>query len=196
MGVMVDDKMIHDEIEEEENGNVGWADAMSKVLGKQGPKDAESLILAKSKVGEEEDEEEEERRERRRRLKKKRKWESMNYVKPSVLEKDYERTLQKTATRGVIQLFNTVKKHKREMEEKLKTANTEGKKEKIIGDVDKGKFLDMLKEDTTRKSGKREDDSKPAWAVLQDDFMLGSSMKDWDKRSDDDEDDTVEDHEE
>ena len=48
----------------------------------------------------------------------------------------------------------------------------------------------------TFQSGKREDDSKPAWAVLQDDFMLGSSMKDWDKRSDDDEDDTVEDHEE
>lgn len=27
-------------------------------------------------------------------------------------------------------------------------------------------------------------EEKPAWSVLRDDFMMGSSMKDWDKESD------------
>lgn len=28
---------------------------------------------------------------------------------------------------------------------------------------------------------------KPAWTVLRDDFMMGATMKDWDKSSDQDE---------
>ncbi len=27
-------------------------------------------------------------------------------------------------------------------------------------------------------------EEKPAWSVLRDDFMMGASMKDWDKESD------------
>lgn len=30
----------------------------------------------------------------------------------------------------------------------------------------------------------REAEEKPAWSVLRDDFMMGASMKDWDKESD------------
>lgn len=29
-----------------------------------------------------------------------------------------------------------------------------------------------------------EEEEKPAWSVLRDDFMMGASMKDWDKESD------------
>lgn len=29
-----------------------------------------------------------------------------------------------------------------------------------------------------------QEEEKPAWSVLRDDFMMGSSMKDWDKESD------------
>ena len=33
-----------------------------------------------------------------------------------------------------------------------------------------------------------DDDSAPKWSILREDFMMGASMKDWDKVSDDDED--------
>ena len=37
------------------------------------------------------------------------------------------------------------------------------------------------------QSAADEADEKPAWSVLRDDFMMGASMKDWDKESDEDE---------
>lgn len=82
-------------------------------------------------------------------------------MKPDPLEKDYERSLQKIATRcryskiqivmhlpqfylagqllllniyifrGVVQLFNAVKKHQTQLDKKMKTAKTEGKKERV-----------------------------------------------------------------
>uniref|UniRef100_H2XX34 RRP15-like protein n=1 Tax=Ciona intestinalis TaxID=7719 RepID=H2XX34_CIOIN len=202
--------------DDQKDKNAGWADAMAKVLVKQGPKDAETVILPKkTDVASDEEDEEENKLERKRKqmhfqhlntnhvcvvvvmqakrikiqlvkipskeykiflqINKKRKWEGMNFVKPNVLEKDYERSLQKVATRGVVQLFNAVKKHQKQMEEKLKSVTTESKKEKVIQDVDKGKFLDMLKDD---------EEDKPCWSVLRDDFLLGNNMKDWDKESD------------
>ncbi|XP_078484756.1 RRP15-like protein [Ciona intestinalis] len=174
--------------EDQKDKNAGWADAMAKVLVKQGPKDAETVILAKkTDVASDEEDEEENKLERKRKINKKRKWEGMNFAKPNVLEKDYERSLQKVATRGVVQLFNAVKKHQKQMEEKLKSVTTESKKEKVIQDVDKGKFLDMLKGDIgapANKSFKDDEEDKPGWSVLRDDFLLGNNMKDWDKESD------------
>lgn len=58
--------------------------------------------------------------------------------------------------RGVIQLFNAVKKHQNEMGEKLKSAKTEQKKEKLYKNLDRGKFLRMLRGD--EKSNPTDDD--------------------------------------
>ncbi|XP_039260201.1 RRP15-like protein [Styela clava] len=180
---------------EEKSNNAAWAEVMGKVLNKQGPKNEKSIILAKNKEKVEENKQERsEQRERKKQLNKKRKWEEMNHVKPNALEKDYERNLQKIATRGVVQLFNAVKKHQKQLDEKLKSAKTEGKKEQVMKSVSKGEFLDMLKDDkviTKQKAGKNFDPGMPdttaedkGWDVLRDDFMMGNKLKDWDQRSD------------
>ena len=49
--------------------------------------------------------------------------------------------------RGVIQLFNAVRKYQTDMEEKLKEAKTETKKERLYKNIDKGKFLEMINRD-------------------------------------------------
>ncbi|KAJ8946423.1 hypothetical protein NQ314_008905 [Rhamnusium bicolor] len=56
-----------------------------------------------------------------------------------------ERTLQKIATKGVVQLFNAVKMQQNEISEKLKEAGPlEVRKEKVLKDLDKRAFLDVL----------------------------------------------------
>uniref|UniRef100_H2YQR9 RRP15-like protein n=1 Tax=Ciona savignyi TaxID=51511 RepID=H2YQR9_CIOSA len=158
MKVIVENPELVDADDEKSSG---WADVMAKVLVKQGPKDAETVILGKkADAGGDEEDEETEKLDWKRRLNKKRKWETMNYSKPSVLEKDYERSLQKVATRGVVQLFNAVKKHQKQLEEKLNSVKTESKKEKVVRDVDKGKFLDMLKGDIGGAAAKNIDEEE------------------------------------
>jgi hypothetical protein len=49
--------------------------------------------------------------------------------------REYERALQRVATRGIVQLFNTVRKQQQ-------TSSSVTKKEK---NINKGEFLDMLK---------------------------------------------------
>ena len=44
----------------------------------------------------------------------------------------------------MVQLFNAVRKHQTEMEEKLEDAKTETKKERLYKNIDKKKFLQML----------------------------------------------------
>nr|CAB3265794.1 RRP15-like protein [Phallusia mammillata] len=174
---------------ESENANEGWADAMAKVLKKQPSNATESTILAKAKTIEDANEEDEkERKARRKRVNKKRKWENMCRVIPTKEDEVYEKELRKVATKGVIQLFNAIAKHQKEVHGKLAKAKTEGKKEKVMKSVDKGKFLDMLNDGSTSKGKKeaKKEESKeaPAWSVLRDDFMMGNDMKDWDKQSD------------
>jgi hypothetical protein len=53
--------------------------------------------------------------------------------------RDYERSLQRIATRGIVQLFNTVRKQQQTSSSSL------AKKEKKDTTINKGEFLDMLK---------------------------------------------------
>uniref|UniRef100_A0A8C8IHA7 RRP15-like protein n=1 Tax=Oncorhynchus tshawytscha TaxID=74940 RepID=A0A8C8IHA7_ONCTS len=110
---------------------------------------------------------------------KKRAWEMMCREKPDfVKDRENERNLQRVATRGVVQLFNAVRKHQKTVDEKVKEASkdfinvlrgTEGGSEVVTK--------------TERQTTGREAEEKPAWSVLRDDFMTGASMKDWDKES-------------
>nr|XP_030124999.3 RRP15-like protein [Taeniopygia guttata] len=177
----------------------GWADAMAKVLNKKIPQN-KSTILAKNKSLEKEREKKkQERQEKKIRLEKKREWEMMCRVKPDVVkDREKERNLQRIATRGVVQLFNAVRTHQKKMEEEVKKAgSSEWKRAKLISSVSKRDFIDVLRnmdgakgaknpagKATKSKQGEVKSEEGPEWNILRDDFMMGASMKDWDKESD------------
>ncbi|CAC5413433.1 RRP15-like protein [Mytilus coruscus] len=195
---------------DEENATeskTGLADAMAKILSKSVPQHKQ-VILAKGttdrkleKKRKKKEEEDEEKHEDKTSLEKKRLWEAMAKVKPDPLERDKERALQRIAQRGVVQLFNAVRKQQKILKEQLDDAGpTEAKKSKALGKMTKGKFLDLLKGQTVSNVSNRasnmkteikqenvsdEEDSKnKKWDILRDDYMMGAKMKDWDKESD------------
>ena len=119
------------------------------------------------------------------------------------------RSLQRIATRGVIQLFNAVSKHQNETKDKIKSeGKSEFKKDAILKSVTKGDFIDLLKDTNTVKTKPAKDKAaakekqqqqqlkqqqqlpvtESTWKILRDDFMMtkGKNMKDWDKESDSD----------
>nr|XP_020483891.1 RRP15-like protein isoform X1 [Labrus bergylta] len=171
------------------NPNAGWADAMAKILGKKTP-ESESIILIKNKALEKmKERERQEQLERQKQVDKKRTWEMMSRVKPDVVkDRETERALQRVATRGVVQLFNAVRKHQKTVDEKVKeVGGSERKKAKLLSSVSKKDFIDVLRGSEgsqTPKTLAPVEDEKPSWSVLRDDFMMGASMKDWDKLSD------------
>ncbi|NXB54895.1 RRP15 protein, partial [Leucopsar rothschildi] len=182
-----------------EGQSSGWADAMAKVLNKKIPQN-KSTILAKNKSLEKERErKKQERLEKKMRLDKKREWEMMCRVKPDVVkDREKERNLQRIATRGVVQLFNAVRTHQKNMEEQMKkVGSSERKRAKLMSSVSKRDFIDVLRnvdgakrgknpagKATESKQGEVKSEEGPEWNILRDDFMMGASMKDWDKESD------------
>ena len=123
---------------------------------------------------------------------------SIGRVMPSVLERNTEKALSRTATRGVVQLFNAVRDHQKDMKVKLKEAGGSFRKqEKVYKSLDKSSFVEML---TGKKMSKSSDEpsskkakievkdeeptEKSTWSILRDDYMLGAKLKDWDKESD------------
>ncbi|XP_053568479.1 RRP15-like protein [Bombina bombina] len=187
----------NDNDSEDGDPNKGWADAMAKILNKKISTGKSSTILVKSKALEKEKEKEkQEKLEKKKQLDKKRQWEMMCRVKPDVVKgKEVERNLQRIATRGVVQLFNAVRTHQGNISDKLKeVGGSERKRSKLISSVSKKDFIDVLrgKESKTEQSvAKKRGSKKPAvksenvseWSILRDDFMMGASMKDWDKDS-------------
>ncbi|CAF0836093.1 unnamed protein product [Rotaria sordida] len=132
-----------------------------------------------------------ERTKKRRR----RDWDAMNYEPFDITRgRDYERSLQRLATRGIVQLFNTVRKQ--QQNSSSSTTTTKNKKENTIN---KGEFLDMLKTIDSdevsckimkKNQTKAESTTKTTpvrWNVLQDDLM--ASVKDDDDDEEDDDDD-------
>uniref|UniRef100_T1JA25 RRP15-like protein n=1 Tax=Strigamia maritima TaxID=126957 RepID=T1JA25_STRMM len=203
-----------------EIGNPSWADAMQKVLRGSGPvhklltkakKDsAIKIIETKKKNGfeivdnvdgvekvvkiDEDSQSDEEIKQKHRQTKRKlQEWEILLKKKPNVTERERERALSRIATKGVVQLFNAVKQQQVTVNEKVKKAGTERKREKIMKNVSKGDFLDLLHgksksvnvRDEIRKSKKTTKEVKSeGWDLFRDDFMLGAKMKDWDKAND------------
>ncbi|ESO94177.1 hypothetical protein LOTGIDRAFT_232439 [Lottia gigantea] len=134
---------------------------------------------------------------------KKKEWENRGRIKPDPLDKPAERILQRIATRGVVQLFNAVSKQQKILDDQLMEAgSSERRKDKVVESLTKDKFLDILKgsADSSSKSSKKrksdkskskknsdgnEEDENPKWSILRDDFMMGATMKDWDKEGSD-----------
>ncbi|XP_030640408.1 RRP15-like protein [Chanos chanos] len=192
-----DEEEQNEEEEEEEaaSSNAGWADAMAKILQKKTPDSKPSILLKNKELDKIREKERKEQMEKQKQLDKKRAWEMMCRVKPDVArDREYERNLQRIATRGVVQLFNAVKKHQKNVGDMVKEAGgSERKKAKILSSISKKDFISVLR--GTESGGEavakvdkpktlKQEDEKPAWSVLRDDFMMGASMKDWDKESD------------
>merc|ERR1711874_277166 len=108
------------------NGNVGWADAMAKVLsvGKNSEKKVSILSKAKKdnvakKVSGTVEGETTEVKEKKKQESlavvraKKKEIDSIGRRKPDIKNKSNEKMLAKIATRGVVQLFNAVKDHQK-----------------------------------------------------------------------------------
>ncbi|XP_017331729.1 RRP15-like protein isoform X3 [Ictalurus punctatus] len=190
-----------EENEKEQNGevatnpNAGWADAMAKILGKKTPEDKPCILLKNKQHDKLNAKEKKERQEKKKQADKKRAWEMMCRVKPDVVrDKERERSLQRTATRGVVQLFNAVRQHQNNLHEKMQeVGGSERKKAKVLSSISKKDFIDVLRgtagynmaaAKTAKTESEEQKEEKPAWSVLREDFMMGSSMKDWDKESD------------
>nr|XP_040021204.1 RRP15-like protein [Gasterosteus aculeatus aculeatus] len=182
------------------NANAGWAEAMAKILGKKTPESRSSILVKSKELDKMKGVEKQEQLERRKQVDKKRAWEMMCREKPDVAkDRDAERALQRIATRGVVQLFNAVRKHQKTIDIKVKEiGGSERKKAKLLSSVSKKDFIDVLRgvegggarsraEDTTVALAEKQS----SWSVLSDDFMMGATMKDWDKDSDREEDDAV-----
>nr|XP_033794875.1 RRP15-like protein isoform X2 [Geotrypetes seraphini] len=127
--------------------NAGWADAMARVLGKKTSESKPSILLKNKKLEREKAEEKQRRLNEKRQFDKKRQWELMSRVKPDVVrDRESERNLQRIATRGVVQLFNAVRKHQSNMDERVKEAGTsERKHAKLMSSVTKRDFISVLR---------------------------------------------------
>ncbi|XP_054637792.1 RRP15-like protein [Dunckerocampus dactyliophorus] len=177
------------------NANAGWAQAMAKILGKQTPMKKPTILAKNTEIDNVKAKERQEQLERRNQIDKKRKWEMMCREKPNlVTDREAERALQRIATRGVVQLFNAVRSHQKNVDDKVKkeAGGSERKKAKILSSISKKDFIDVLRKTEggssitvkEEKNSAPDVEEKPAWSVLRDDYMMGATMKDWDKHSD------------
>lgn len=221
------EKEFEDDIKSDAGGNSGWADAMRKILQTKKPKRKKTIVLSKAKrlcdIKEKEDKESslldiekikeevnsQEIKEEKDVVKKSQLKEKKLgiRVKPSIMDRERERTLQKIATKGVIQLFNAVKQQQGEINKKLSEAGPlERKREQVLRSIDKTKFLDVLmggsksisvdndvknEEQENEKLEKKKD--KETWNVLREDFVMGTKLKDWDRKEQDEDSSAVED---
>lgn len=126
-------------------------------------------------------------------------------VKPSWKDIERERALRKIATRGVVQLLNAVRIQQKDLQHQLEEAGPlDSRKEAVLNNINKRKFLDVLmsgkrakseqvdnavKEELEVKSESSEDEvdgkkKKSEWSVLRDDFMTNKKIKHWDEEDD------------
>ncbi|XP_036395683.1 RRP15-like protein [Megalops cyprinoides] len=177
-----------------ENPNAGWAEAMAKILQKKTPDNKASILLKNRQLEKEKEKMKKEQQEKKKQMDKKRAWEMMCREKPDVVkDRETERSLQRIATRGVVQLFNAVRKHQKNMDEKVKeVGGSERKRAKLLSSVSKNDFINVLRgtegtaeqgSTAAKKTVDKGSEGTPAWSVLKEDFMMGASMKDWDKES-------------
>ncbi|KAK3603063.1 hypothetical protein CHS0354_015756 [Potamilus streckersoni] len=205
-----EDEDAGDEGSKSEKGE-GLAEVMSMILHRKVPQHKQIIlsrgqtdreirrkIQQREKTAKGKTDENEEESDQLASREKKRLWEEMGRVKPDPLEREMEKRLQRIATRGVVQLFNAVRKQQKLLDEKMaEVGPSERKKSRVFEGMTHGKFMDLLKGTTVKPSentnktdktkpsndscGSSTDDSKK-WSILREDFMMGDGkMKDWDK---------------
>ncbi|XP_061396964.1 RRP15-like protein [Musca vetustissima] len=206
-------------------GNSGWADSIAKVLSTSKPKTKKTLVLSRAKKIKPDDKKKAEEdygfeidgEIKKEEIKKEVKEEPEDVkpprnlklelrVKPSWKDIERERALRKVATKGVVQLFNAVRIQQKDLQHQLEEAGPlDSRREAVLKNIDKRKFLDVLmggkraKSEAVDNAVKNENDDssdeeydnkkkKSEWSVLQDDFMTNKKNKHWDEEDEDDDD--------
>jgi hypothetical protein len=117
-----------------------------------------------------------------------------------VLELEQERTHCQIATHGVLALFNAIAKHQTNTLNSASESGVVTKDSKEVQKLTKHGYLDQRKAVTKEatSSSITEEQSvaleKPKWNALQDDYMLSSKLKDWDKESSEEDDEEAADN--
>ncbi|KNC28151.1 RRP15-like protein [Lucilia cuprina] len=212
--------------EQRVGGNAGWADSIAKVLSTTKPKTKKTLVLSRAKKIKADDkgkvendygfevdgeikEEKPTEEELESSLKQTKNQKLELRVKPSWKDIERERTLRKVATRGVVQLFNAVRIQQKDLQHQLEEAGPlDSRKEAVLNNINKRKFLDVLmsgkrsksepvdnfvKDELKEESDSSEDEGtdgkkkKSEWSVLRDDFMTNKKIKHWDEEDGSDE---------
>ncbi|KRT80939.1 hypothetical protein AMK59_5693, partial [Oryctes borbonicus] len=141
----------------DQNENARWADSIAKILKTNKPKGKKTLVLSKGKKLTVSTENKPQRLEfeieavngkikletvetkeevSSLQLRKKKKELPILRKKPNILHKDRERTLCKIATKGVVQLFNSIKSQQIDISTKLEEAGPlEVKRNKVLKNV-------------------------------------------------------------
>ncbi len=102
-------------------------------------------------------------------------------VRPDITQRAREKALVKTATRGVVQLFNAVREQQKNLRTRLKEAGSSRKREKVLKSLDKEGFLDLLEgkvpsqpvskkpklEVKKEEAEDNEDDGQATWNALR-----------------------------
>ncbi|XP_013100482.1 RRP15-like protein [Stomoxys calcitrans] len=219
----------HSSSDEQQQGNSGWADSIAKVLSTNKPKTKKTLVLSRAKKIKPSDKNKvevdfgfevegeikkedisNEKEELSSDLKQPKNQKLELRVKPTWKDIERERALRKVATKGVVQLFNAVRIQQKDLQHQLEEAGPlDSRKEAVLKNINKRKFLDVLMGGKRSKSEavdnpvknelkkEEEDESsdddydnkkkKSEWNVLRDDFMTNKKNKHWDEEDEDDE---------
>lgn len=164
-----DDEQHSDQIADASQGNPGWADSIAHVLSTNKPKTKKTLVLSKAKKitkvktekrpydfeidGEIKEEKPDPEAVNENIESKKRKNQALSLrVKPTIADRERERALKKIATKGVVQLFNAVRTQQKDIEDKLKEEKLDHRKDAVLNNINRRKFLDVLMSGERAKS--------------------------------------------
>ena len=195
---------------------VAMADVMSRILGNSSAVEdtKEPVVLSKTvtKLQRQQEKEHKEMVElrKRRRANQMEKLSAMHVPTVMNLNDDDERSHRRVATRGVVALFNAIAKHQND----ANRINTNDEQEQNNTMSSKHEFLEKLKQNVLKKESTTDNvvqskyeklnsislkgsesagaSEKPTgWKALKDDYLMGSNkLKDWDKGSSSEEEDT------
>lgn len=152
---------------------LGFASAFAKVMKQEKPKNKKNVFLSKSKKLNDRTEEKEEKLDfeidgeikEEKPIKteldldvetklndRKNKILSLR-MKPSLMDREREKAFKKIATKGVVQLFNAVRIQQKDLAKKLdEVGPLDHKKDAVLNNINKKKFLDVLMGGSRAKS--------------------------------------------
>ena len=184
------------ETEEKLQGFAGMGDVICKILEKPIANNADTILCKSKKSRKRKLESRKEYAEQKDKEEKNAENREKNHVIPTRGNAQKEILLKRIATKGVVKLLNAVSAHQKLVSEKMKEERTEAGKCKVAEKVTKSDFMDLLKRNQPGKNKKESKQRENAsdnkstikkWDVFREDFMLGSSFKDWDKIQSDNE---------
>lgn len=170
-------------------------DALSRLLGQELSSDEEAPVLVRASKREREVDPE---LVRRKKISKRRKEKKMLMAKDRIVPQftEVERRLIRVATRGVVTLFNAVRKQQKKMEDAEEMKHSSVKVKDVSGDG----FVKLLSAGAQKKNLKPLEgdqssagdkplagDTGPGWKILKDNYLLDAKLKDFDLESDSEE---------